>query len=129
MPIFAGVSLKYEQHCITQCQGPRAQIRLFWSSPVFGRKILRKSQSAGGPTQCKSGPGRNMLCIGVIIYCTFFNNNSPPPGQFLCNKILLKKLATVRRMLIEQIFELRRPGSTGRICTDITIGGQVNAKR
>ena len=30
---------------------PGAQIRLFfWSSPVFGKKILRKSQSARGPT-------------------------------------------------------------------------------
>ena len=29
--------------------------------------------------------------VGVAIYCTFFNNNSPLPHQFLCNKILLKK--------------------------------------
>ena len=31
-----------------------------------------------------------------------------------------KKIATVRRMLIEQIFELRGPGPFGRICTPIT---------
>ena len=31
--------------------------------------------------------------------------------QFLCYKILLKKLATVKEMLIEHIFELRGPGS------------------
>ena len=31
-----------------------------------------------------------------------------------------KKLATVRGMLIEQIFELREPGLPGRICTPIT---------
>ena len=30
-----------------------------------------------------------------------------------------KKLATVRGMLIEQIFELRGPGPLGRICTPI----------
>ena len=53
--------------------------------------------------------------VGVTIYCTFFNNNSPPPRQFLCNKILLKKLATVREVLIEQIFELREPGLSGCI--------------
>ena len=91
---------------MAQCQGPRTQIRLFWSSPVFGAKILQKSQNARGPTQCKSDSG-----VGITIYCTFFNYNSPPPRQFLCNKILLKKLASVRViMLIEQIFELREPG-------------------
>ena len=58
--------------------------------------------------------------VGVTIYCTFFNNNSPPPRQFLCNKILLKKLATVMGMLIEQIFELRGPRPPARICTPIT---------
>ena len=54
--------------------------------------------------------------VGVTIYCTFFNNNSPTSRQFLCNKILLKKIGSVRRMLIEQIFELRGPGPPGHIC-------------
>ena len=59
--------------------------------------------------------------VGVTIYRTFFNNNSPPPRQFLCNEILLKKKkATVRGMLIEQIFELGGPGPPGCICTPIT---------
>ena len=58
--------------------------------------------------------------VDVTIYCTFCNNNSPPPGQFLCKKILLIKLATVREMLIEQNFELRGPGPPSRICTPIT---------
>ena len=31
-----------------------------------------------------------------------------------------KKLATVRGMLVEQNFELRRPGPPGRICTPTT---------
>ena len=31
-----------------------------------------------------------------------------------------KKLATIKGMLIEQIFELRRPGPHGRICTSTT---------
>ena len=30
-----------------------------------------------------------------------------------------KKLAAVRGMLIEQIFELRKPGPLGRICTPV----------
>ena len=72
-------------------------------------------------TQLNVNPARAITWfVGVTIYCTFFNNNSPPSRQFLCNKILLKKLATVRGMLIEQIFELRGPGPPGRICTPIT---------
>ena len=55
--------------------------------------------------------------VGVTIYCTFFNNISLPPRQFLCNKILKKKRATVREMLIEQRFKLKGPG---HICTPIT---------
>ena len=39
--------------------------------------------------------------------------------QFLCNKILLKKLATVRGMLIEQIFEWRGPGPHIFECTRV----------
>ena len=40
---------------------PRAHNDFFWSPPVLGRKILRKSQSASGPTQCKPGSGNNMV--------------------------------------------------------------------
>ena len=50
------------------------------------------------------------MVLGVTVYCTFFNNNSLPPRKFLCNKKLLKKIATVRGMHIEQIFELGGPG-------------------
>ena len=48
--------------------------------------------------------------VGKTIYWTFFSNNFPPPAQFLCNKMLFKKLATVRGTLNEQNFELRGPG-------------------
>ena len=72
-------------------------------------------------TQLNINPARAITWFaGVTIYCTFFNNNSPPPRQFLCYKILLKKLASVREVLIEQIFELREPGLSGRICTPTT---------
>ena len=79
---------------MAQCQGPRAQIRLFWSSPVFGRKILQKSQIAGA--QLNVDPAQTITwLVGVTIYCrpTFFNNNLPPTRQFLCNKILLKEIS------------------------------------
>ena len=61
-----------------------------------------------------------MVCRHITIYCTFFNNNSPPPCQFLCNKMLLT-IATVRGMLIQQILELGEPGPPGRICTPIPV--------
>ena len=31
--------------------------------------------------------------VDQTIYCTFFNNTSPPPNQFLCKKILLKNIS------------------------------------
>ena len=80
---------------------------------------MRKSQITRA--QLNVNPARALTwLVGVTIYCTFFNNNSPPPRQFLCNKILLKKLATVSGKLIEQIFELRGPGPPGRIYIPIT---------
>ena len=91
----------------------------FFYSSVFGRKISQKSQSTRGPTQCKLGRAITWFA-GVTICCLFFNNSSSPLCQFLCNKILFKKSATVKIMLIEQIIGLRGPGSPGRICTPIT---------
>ena len=43
-------------------RGPELRKDFFWPSPVFGTKILRKTQSARGSTQCKSGPSTNMVC-------------------------------------------------------------------
>ena len=104
---------------MAQCQGPRAQIRLFWSSPAFGRKILQKSKVPGA--QLNVNPARAKIrFVGVTIYGTFFNNNSPHLASFYATKYFWKKLATVRGMLIEQTFELRGPGSPGRICIPIT---------
>ena len=37
-------------------------------------------------------PRLHLWFVGITIYCTFFNYNSPPPRQFLCNKMLLKKI-------------------------------------
>ena len=52
--------------------------------------------------------------VGVTIYCTYFNDNSPLPCQFLCNKILLKKISYSKGKLIEQIFESRGLGPPGQ---------------
>ena len=71
---------------------PRSGKTFLWSSPVFDRKILQKSQGARGPTQCKSGPAITWF-VGLTMYFTFFNNNLPPPRLFLCNKVILKKIS------------------------------------
>ena len=55
--------------------------------------------------------------VGVTVYGTYFNNNSPPCRQFLSNKILLKKLAAVRGILIKQIFEFIGSEPLSRIFT------------
>ena len=59
---------------MAQCQESRAQMGFFWSSPVFGKKILQKSQSARAPIQCKSDWAITWF-VGVTMYCIFFNNN------------------------------------------------------
>ena len=39
--------------------------------------------------QLDANPARAITWfVGVTIYCTCFNNNSPPPRQVLCKKIL-----------------------------------------
>ena len=99
---------------------PRSDKRVFVGLHLYLAEKHYENPEAPG-IQLNVNPARAMtLLVGVTLYCTFFNNNSPTPRQFLCNKILLKKISTVRGMLIEQIFELRRPGPPGRICTPIT---------
>ena len=105
---------------MAQSQGPRTQIRLFLVFTCIWQENIAKIAKVPW-AQLNANSARAVTWfVGVSMYCTFFNNNSPPPCQFLCNKILLKKLATVRGMLIEEIFELRGPGPPGRICSSIT---------
>ena len=101
-------------------QGLCVQIRL-----VFGLHLYLAEKYCENPevpvAQLYVNPARAITrFVGVTVYCTFFSNNLLPPRQCLCSKILLKKLVTVRGMLIEQIFELRGPGPPGRICSPIT---------
>ena len=101
---------------MAQCQGPRAQIRLFFGLHLYlVGKYCKNPKVSGG--QLNVNPARaKTWFVGVTIYCTFFNTNSLPPRQFLRNKILLKKISYIKGK-IEQIFELRRPGRT---CSPIT---------
>ena len=81
---------------MAQCQEPHAQIvRLFLVFTYIWQEDVAKVQKCHGPrarspTQCKSDPAMTWL-VDVTIYCTLFNNKSPPPRQFLRDKTLLKK--------------------------------------
>ena len=89
---------------------PRSNKTFFCLHLCLAEKYCENPKVPGA--QLNVNPARAATWFaGVTIYCTFFNNNSLTSRQFLCNKILLKKLATAREMLIEQIFELRGPGS------------------
>ena len=90
---------------MAQCQGPQHLDKTFFGLHLYlARKYCKNPKVPGAQFNVNSA--RAITCfVGRTIYSTFFNNNSPPSRQFLCNKILLKKkLARVREMLIEQIF-------------------------
>ena len=74
-----------------ECQGRRAQIRLlFGLHQYLVGKYCENPKVPGA--QLNVNPARAITCLaGVTTYCTFFYNNSPPPREFLCNKIILKK--------------------------------------
>ena len=78
---------------MAQCQGRCAQIRLFFGLHLFLARKYRNNPKVPG-AQLNVNPARAATWfVGVTIYCTFFNNNSPSPRQFLCNKTLLKKIS------------------------------------
>ena len=72
--------------------GPSAQKRL-----LFGLYLYLVGNYCENPevpgVQLNVNPARAITWfVSVTIYSTFFNNNSPPPHQFLWNKIVLKKI-------------------------------------
>ena len=79
---------------MAQCQGPRAHIRLFFDLHLYLAEKHCENPKVPG-VQLNVNPARaKAKLVGVTIYYTFFDNNSPPPaGQFLCNEILLKKIS------------------------------------
>ena len=105
---------------MAQCQGFRAQmVRLFLViTGIWQQDVAKILIVPGAPHNVY--PARAITRLeGVTIYCTFFNNNSHPPRQFLCEKILLKKYL-LGVMLIKQIFELVWLRPSSRTCTPIT---------
>ena len=73
--------------------GPHAQIRLFlvFTCRDLAGKYCKNPKVLGA--QLNVNPALVITWfVGVTIYCTFFNNNSPPPLQFLCNKNTFEKI-------------------------------------
>ena len=58
--------------------------------------------------------------VGVTICCTFFNNNSLSPRQFLCNKILFLKISYSKGNAHLTNFWIERACAPWRIRTPIT---------
>ena len=80
---------------MAQCQGPRAQLKLLFGLQLYLAEKYSKNSKVPG-LQRNVNPARAItLLVGVTLYCTFFNNNSP--RQFLCNKILVKKISCSTR--------------------------------
>ena len=83
------------------------------------RKYCENPKAPGA--QLNVNPARAITwLVGVTIYCTFSVAIHLHLASFFATKYLCKKLATVTGMLNEQIFQLRGPGPSGRICTPIT---------
>ena len=76
-----------------QCQGTRTWIRLFFGLHLYLAGKYCKNLKVPG-AQLNVNPARAITWfVGATIYRTFFNNISLPFRQFLCNKILLKKIS------------------------------------
>ena len=72
---------------MAQCQGPRTQmVRLFLVfTSIWKEDVAKTPKVLGVPCNVNSTEAitRLLWLVGVTIYCTFFNNNSPPPRQLL----------------------------------------------
>ena len=74
-------------------QGALRSDKTFFSLHLYLAGKYCKNLKVPG-TQLNVNPARAITWfVDVTMYCTFYNNNSPPPRQFLCNKILLKKIS------------------------------------
>ena len=71
---------------------PRSYKAFFDLHLYLAGKYCENREVPGGQLNVNPAQAITWL-VGVTIYCRFFNNNSPPPGQFLCKKILLKKIS------------------------------------
>ena len=110
---------------MSQCQRPRYQIRLIFGLLLYLVGNYRKNLKVP-EAQLNINSARAITWfVGVTIYCAFFNDNSPPPRQFLCNKILLKKISYSKGNAHRIIFELVGPGPPGHTGCPIICGTHI----
>ena len=79
---------------MAQCKGSRVQMVKFFLVFIYIwlEDVAKTSKVPKSPAQCKYGPGKNRASKrNHHSIVPFFNNQSPPPRQFLRVKILLKK--------------------------------------
>ena len=95
---------------MAQCQGSRAPMVIHFLVFMCIRQndIAKIPKVPGASRNAHSASSITWLVV-VTIYCTFLNNSSPPPRQFLRDKILSKK-KKLREMFIEQSIELELGG-------------------
>ena len=86
---------------------PRSYKFFFGLHLYLAGKYCENSKVPGAQHNVNPAQAITWLVIDVTIYGTLFSNNSPPFCQFLCNKILLKKISNSKGMHIEQNFELK----------------------
>ena len=95
---------------------PRSYKTFFGLHLYLAGKYCQNPKVPGA--QLNLNPARAIAwLVGVTIHCTFFNNNSPPPRQFSCNKTLLKKISYSKENVHWTKF-WRLPGRV--LCTPIT---------
>ena len=80
---------------MAQCQGaPRSDKIFFGLHQYLAGKYGKNPQVPGA--QLNVNPAQTITWLVGVTICyrpTFFNNNLPPPRQFLSNNILLKKIS------------------------------------
>ena len=68
---------------MAQCQGSRAQmVRYFFGLHLYLAGKYYENVKVPRAQQNVNRARAITWFVGVTIYCTFFNNNSPPPRQF-----------------------------------------------
>ena len=90
--------------------------RTFFGLHLYWAEKYCENRKVPG-AQLNANPARAITrFVDVTIYCTFFNNNSPPPRQFSCNEIVLKKITYSKR----NAHWTKSWWPPGRICAPIT---------
>ena len=88
MNVITMLDLKYG----TVPGAPRLCGKTFFGLHLYSAgRCCKNPQSARAPRNLNPARAAITKLVGVAIYCTIFNKSSPPPRQFLGDKILFEK--------------------------------------